>query len=75
MLRGSIRLPVEDGDKTWVPVLKERDLISVPPGVYRGLVNEGQEEALMCVMLGATKPVTPSYPPEHPLASIKRDKK
>jgi hypothetical protein len=29
----------------------------------------------MCVMLGAMKPVTPSYPPDHPLASIKRDKK
>jgi len=75
MLRGSIRLTVEDGDETWETVLKERDLISVPSGVYCGLVNEGQEEALMCVMLGATKPVTPSYPPEHPLASIKRDKK
>jgi hypothetical protein len=23
-------------------------------------------------MLGAKKPVTPTYPPEHPLASIKR---
>ena len=75
MLRGSIRLTVIDGDKEWETVLKERDLISVPPGVYRGLVNEGQEEALMCVMLGATKPVTPSYPPDHPLASIKREKK
>ena len=75
MLRGSIRLTVVDGDNTWESVLKERDLISVPPGVYRGLVNEGHEEALMCVMLGATKPVTPTYPPDHPLASIKREKK
>ena len=55
--------------------LKERDLISVPPGVYRGLINEGQEEALMCVMLGATKPVTPTYLADHPLASIRREKK
>ena len=74
MLRGSIRLTIRDGDENWETVLSERDLFSVPPGVYRGLVNEGQEEALMCVMLGATKPVTPSYPPEHPLASIKRQK-
>jgi len=29
----------------------------------------------MCVMLGASKPVTPSYPVDHPLSSIKRDKK
>ena len=50
----------------------ERDLISVPPGVYRGLVNEGQDEALMCVMLGASKPQIPTYPSDHPLAKIKR---
>jgi quercetin dioxygenase-like cupin family protein len=73
MLRGSIRLTIRDGDDEWQTVLNERDLISVPPGVYRGLVNEGQEEALMCVMLGSSKPVTPSYPPDHPLARIKRD--
>ena len=52
--------------------LGERDLISVPPGVYRGLVNEGEEEALMCVMLGASRPRIPTYPPDHPLARIKR---
>jgi len=26
----------------------------------------------MCVMLGAAKPVTPTYPPDSPLAKIKR---
>lgn len=72
MLRGSIRLTVRDGDREWETVLGERDLASVPPGVYRGLVNEGDEEALMCVMLGSARPVVPSYPPDHPLASIKR---
>ena len=73
MLRGSIRLTIQDGEDEWETVLKERDLISVPPGVYRGLVNDGQEEALMCVMLGNPKPVIPSSPPAHPLAKIKRD--
>ena len=48
------------------------DLILIPPGVYRGLVNEGVEEALMCVMLGTSKPVKPTYPPDHPLAQVKR---
>ncbi|MEL0330052.1 MAG: cupin domain-containing protein, partial [Deltaproteobacteria bacterium] len=33
-------------------ILSSRDVISVPPGLYRGLINEGQEEALLCVMLG-----------------------
>ena len=49
-----------------------RDLISIPPGVYRGEINIGEEDCLMCVMLGAPKPITPTYPPDHPLAKIKR---
>jgi len=74
ILKGQkIRLIIEhQGEKTET-VLTERDLISVPPGVYRGLVNEGQEEALMCVMIGNPKPVTPTYPADHPLAKVKRN--
>ena len=72
MLKGSIELTVEDGDKSFKTVLKDRDLVSVPPGLYRGLYNCGKEEALMLVMLGSKKTVTPTYPPDHPLASVKR---
>ncbi|MBM3487708.1 MAG: cupin domain-containing protein [Alphaproteobacteria bacterium] len=72
MLRGKIRLFFEHKGETWACELGERDLCSVPPGVYRGLFNHGDEEALMCVMLGAPKPVTPTYPPDHPLAKMKR---
>ncbi len=72
MLRGKIRLFLEHDGETWETELGERDLVSVPPGVYRGLLNHGQEEALMCVMLGATKPQTPTYPPDHPLTKVKR---
>ena len=73
ILKGeAVRLFFECEGKSWETVLGERDLISVPPGVYRGLRNEGREEALMCVMLGAAKPVTPSYPPDHPVAKLKR---
>ena len=72
MLKGCIRLTVEEGDDFFETILKERDLASVPPGYYRGLYNIGQEEALMLVMLGNRKPVTPSYPPDHPLSQIKR---
>ncbi len=72
MLRGKIRLFFEHDGETWETELGERDLVSVPPGIYRGLLNHGQEEALMCVMLGATKPQTPTYPPDHPLAKVKR---
>jgi hypothetical protein len=50
-------------------------VISVPPGIYRGLRNEGQEEALMCVMLGANRPDLPDYPADHPLAIAKAQRK
>jgi len=72
MIRGKIRVFLERDGERWETELNERDLISVPPGIYRGLVNESDEEALMCVMLGASKPKTPTYPPDHPLAKIKR---
>jgi quercetin dioxygenase-like cupin family protein len=75
MIRGHIRLFLEKDGEKWETVLGERDLVSVPPGVYRGLVNERDEEALMCVMLGAAKPTIPTYPPDHPLAKIDRGKK
>lgn len=72
MLRGTITLTLEQDGETFQTVLRERDLISVPPGIYRGLFNHGGEEALMCVMLAASRPQTPTYPADHPLASIKR---
>ena len=75
MMRGErIRIMIEHNGQREDLILGDRDLISVPPGVYRGLVNEGREEALMCVMIGSTKPETPSYPADHPLSKIKRNK-
>lgn len=76
ILKGhKIRLFIEHKGETVETVLTERDIISVPAGVYRGLRNEGIEEALMCVMIGNPKPVTPTYPPDHPVAKIKRPQK
>ena len=75
MLRGRIRVFFERDGEKWETELGERDLVSVPPGIYRGLVNDRDEEALMCVMLGASKPKTPTYPADHPLSKIDRSKK
>ncbi|PSJ46365.1 cupin domain-containing protein [Zobellella endophytica] len=72
MLRGSITLFVEHEGEKFETRLSERDLISIPPGIYRGLFNHGEEDALMCVMLGAAKPTIPTYPEDHPLSQIKR---
>jgi mannose-6-phosphate isomerase-like protein (cupin superfamily) len=73
LLRGKLKvvLTTPEGER-YETVLTDRDLISVPPGVYREEINIGDEDALMCVMLGAKKPVTPTYPADHPLAKIKR---
>jgi len=77
VMRGKMKVICEkrhdDGKvERWEATLGERDLISIPPGVYREEHNIGEEDALMCVMLGAPVPVTPTYPPESPLAKIKR---
>jgi mannose-6-phosphate isomerase-like protein (cupin superfamily) len=73
VMRGKLKvvLTTAEGER-YETVLTDRDLISVPPGVYREEINIGDEDALMCVMLGAKKPVTPTYPADHPLAKIKR---
>jgi len=72
VLRGKLKLVLEKDGQRFETVLTDRDVVSVPPGVYREEINIGEEDALMCVMLGAKKPITPTYPPEHPLAQIKR---
>ena len=73
VMRGMMKIVCEKDGQRWEAVLNERDLISVPPGVYREETNIGDEDALMCVMLGSPKPITPTYPPGSPLAKIKRD--
>ncbi len=72
VMRGTMQLICEKDGQRWEATLKERDLVSVPPGVYREERNIGEEDALMCVMLGSPKPITPVYPPDSPLSKIKR---
>ncbi|RJF97079.1 cupin domain-containing protein [Noviherbaspirillum cavernae] len=75
VIRGKLKLILEKDGERFETILTDRDVVSVPPGVYREEINIGDEDALMCVMLGAQKPITPTYPPEHPLAKIKRELK
>ena len=72
VIRGTLKVVLEKDGERFETIMTDRDLISVPPGVYRGEVNIGDEDALMCVMLGAKKPITPTYPVGHPLFNIKR---
>ena len=72
ILRGKVKLILEKDGERFETVLTDRDIVSVPPGIYREEINIGDEDALMCVMLGSKKPVTPTYPDSHPLSKIKR---
>jgi quercetin dioxygenase-like cupin family protein len=73
VLRGKVKVMCESLDgEYWEAVIGERDLISIPPGIYRGEVNVGDEEALLCVMVGSPKPQKPTYKPDDPLSQIKR---
>ena len=72
VLRGRVKPIAELNGETWETEASDRDLISWPVGVYRGVVNIGDEEALMCVIVGTAKPTNPTYPPSHPLSRIKR---
>jgi len=72
VLRGRVKLIAEFHGETWECEASDRDLISWPVGVYRGVVNIGDEEALMCVIVGTPKPTNPTYPPSHPLSKVKR---
>lgn len=64
ILKGNVKalIQVEGESEVHEIPLGERDCISSPPGVYRGIRNDGDEEALMLVMLGAVKPNLPTYP-------------
>ena len=72
VLRGKVKLIAELNGETWECEASDRDLISWPVGVYRGVINIGDEEALMCVIVGTPKPTNPTYPPSHPLAKVQR---
>ncbi|MDR1969468.1 MAG: cupin domain-containing protein [Burkholderiaceae bacterium] len=73
VMRGKVKVFVEtpEGER-FETIMTDRDLVSVPPGLYRGEINIGNEEALMCVMLGTKKPITPTYKPSDPLSKIPR---
>lgn len=75
VLKGKVKMIAEseDGKESWEAIVGERDMISWPPGVYRGEINIGDEEALMLVMLGSSTPRTPTYRPSDPLSKLKRE--
>ncbi|BCW49651.1 quercetin dioxygenase-like cupin family protein [Arthrobacter sp. 1088] len=63
---------VEDGNKKASRVLGYRDLIRVPAGVPRSLRTVSDEDAIICVIIGAKKPEIPFYPPTSEMYGVTR---
>lgn len=47
-------------------------MIVVPAGVTRSLKNEGDTDALFCVVIGTQKPQVPTYPEYSPMHGVTR---
>lgn len=73
VLEGELEVTIHDGDDSASRLLGYRDLIKVPAGTARSIRNVGDTDALFVVMLGASKPQLPTYPPHSPMAGITRD--
>jgi quercetin dioxygenase-like cupin family protein len=63
---------VEDGNRKASRVLGYRDLIRVPAGVPRSLRTVSDEDAIICVIIGAKKPEIPFYPPTSEMYGVTR---
>ena len=63
---------VEDVNKKASRVLGYRDLIRVPAGVPRSLRTVSDDDALICVIIGAKKPEIPFYPPTSEMYGVTR---
>ncbi|SFE98669.1 cupin domain-containing protein [Alteribacillus iranensis] len=75
ILKGEMTVLLQVDGEDYEIELNERDCISVPPGYYRGIRNDGQEDALMLVMLGAPKPQLPTYPEGSELEKVRLERK
>lgn len=73
VLEGQVRVGVHRGEEVEYRTLGYRDMIVVPAGVARSLKNEGDTDALFCVVIGTQKPQVPTYPETSAMHGITRD--
>ncbi|MFE9856046.1 MULTISPECIES: cupin domain-containing protein [unclassified Streptomyces] len=74
VLEGQVKVGIHRGaDEAEYRTLGYRDMIVVPAGVARSLKNEGDTDALFCVIIGTRKPQVPTYPAHSPMHGITRD--
>ncbi len=73
VLEGEVEVGIHRDGQVVKRTLGYRDMIVVPAGVPRSLKNNGDKNALFCVVIGAQKPQVPTYPETSPMHGISRD--
>ena len=73
VLEGEVEVGVHRDGQVVTRTLGYRDMIVVPAGVPRSLKNNGDKNALFCVVIGAQKPQVPTYPETSAVHGIARD--
>jgi quercetin dioxygenase-like cupin family protein len=72
VLEGEVTVGVHRGEEAVTRTLGYRDAIVIPAGVPRSLKNNGDVNALFCVIIGTQKPQVPTYPPTSAMHGITR---
>ncbi|MGH3517487.1 MAG: cupin domain-containing protein [Haloechinothrix sp.] len=73
VLEGEVEVGIHRETDVVKRTLGYRDMIVVPAGVPRSLKNNGDSDALFCVIIGAQKPQVPTYPETSAVHGIARD--
>ena len=73
VLEGDVEVGIHRDGQIEKRTLGYRDMIVVPAGVPRSLKNNGDNDALFCVIIGAKKPQVPTYPETSAVHGITRD--
>jgi quercetin dioxygenase-like cupin family protein len=74
VLEGSLTCIWSDGQREIERTLGPRDLIWIPPGIWRGVRNDGDKDTAFLTLLGAQKPKLPTYPEGSPLTEARSSK-
>jgi quercetin dioxygenase-like cupin family protein len=72
VLEGEVEVGIHRDGAVVKRTLGYRDLIVVPAGVPRSLRNNGDKDALFCVIIGTQKPKVPTYPETSAMHGISR---
>jgi quercetin dioxygenase-like cupin family protein len=73
VLEGEVEVGIHRDGEVVKRTLGYRDLIVVPAGVPRSLKNNGDKDALFCVIIGTQKPQVPTYPETSAMHGISRN--